>query len=146
ENWFIENESTQTLGIAYTDWNGTEQNAWLVGDPTDGYAFLTFAPPADSSTTVDPSTCVANGLCSYGPSIEYVGSDGQDYSASVQGPVPPTGSPTYSTLVQGSPVISTAVQGSPVTFNANTFAPGAATGPIAYTWEFQQSGYQGSLQ
>jgi hypothetical protein len=130
ETWFIENESVQTLRIKYTDWDGKEQNAWLLGDPTDGYAFLNFSDPADSSTTLDSSTCVANGLCSYGTSIDYVGGDGQDYSASVQAYTPTTGTPT----------VSTAVEGSPVTFDANGYAPVSATAPITYTWQFQKAG------
>ena len=43
ETWFIDqvNGSTvQTLRIAYTDWGGKDQNAWLLGNPTDGYHFL----------------------------------------------------------------------------------------------------------
>jgi hypothetical protein len=125
ENWFIENESVQTLRMAYTDWNGTEQTAWLLGDPTNGYGFLIL-----SSSTADPSTCVTDGTCSFSPSIDYVGSDGQDYSASVRGYSPPAGSPSY----------STAVEASPVTFQANDFAPGGATTPITYTWQFQKAG------
>ena len=35
----------QTLHITYTDWNGNEQNAWLLGNPTDGYEFLNFSAP-----------------------------------------------------------------------------------------------------
>jgi PKD domain len=128
ENWFIEQANgatVQTLRMTYTDWNGAEQTAWLLGDPTHGYGFL-----ALSSRTVDPSTCVADGTCSFSPSIDYVGSDGQDYSATVRGYMPPTGSPSY----------STAVEASPVTFKANDFAPAAATAPITYTWQFQQAG------
>jgi uncharacterized protein YjbI with pentapeptide repeats len=126
ETWFIENESVQTLHITYTDWNGNEQNAWLLGNPTDGYEFLNFSAPTGASTSVDPSTCVADGTCSYSTSIDYV-DNGQDYSASVQGYVPSVGAPTY----------STAVEGSPITFNANGFAPANATGPVTYAWEFE---------
>src|SRR5262249_9032377 len=101
-NWFITqaNGSTaQTLRLAYTDWDGKQQNAWLLGNPTDGYEFLTFSPPADTSTSVDSSTCVANGICGYGASIKYTGADSQKYSASVQGYTPSTGTPTYSKAV-----------------------------------------------
>jgi hypothetical protein len=127
-NWFIENESVQTLRITYTDWNGTEQDAWLLGDPTDGYAFVNFSPPPGSSTQVDATTCKADGTCSYGTSIDYVGSDGQDYSASVQAYQPPTGEPTFS---------SGAAEGSPVSFDASSFAPANATAPITYQWQFE---------
>jgi uncharacterized protein YjbI with pentapeptide repeats len=124
ETWFIENESVQTLHITYTDWNGNAQNAWLLGNPSLGYEFLNFSGAAGAS--VDPSTCVADGMCSYSTSIDYV-NDGQDYSASVQGFVPSVGAPTY----------STAVEGSPITFNANGFAPANATGAITYSWGFE---------
>jgi hypothetical protein len=130
ENWFIENESSQTLRIAYTDWDGKEQNAWLVKNKTGGTSFLGFSVPADTSTPVDPTTCVANGICSNSTFIHYVGSDGKDYSASVHGYTPPTGSPTY----------SSAVEASPITFQANHFAPGSAIAPITYTWQFQKAG------
>jgi hypothetical protein len=138
ENWFIENESVQTLRITYTDWGGKEQNAWLLGDATDGWAFLNYSPPSDESTTIDPKTCVADGNCSSGTSIQYVGPDGQDYSASVQPYQPPAAAPNQPTT--GSPSYSSAVEASPVTFQAKDFAPGGATAPITYTWQFQKAG------
>src|SRR5262249_3962345 len=106
------------------------QNAWLLRDKTGGYHFVGYSVAAGTSTPVDPSTCTANGICWSSDSIDYVGSDGTDYSASVQGYLPPTGSPSYSTPVEGSPV----------TFNGSDYAPGGATAPVTYTWEFQQSG------
>ncbi len=124
ETWFIENESVQTLHITYTDWNGNEQNAWLLGNPSVGYEFMNFSVP--TGTSVDPSTCVADGTCSYSTSIDYV-NDGQDFSASVQGFVASVGAPTY----------STAAEGNPITFNANGFAPANATGNVTYTWQFE---------
>jgi hypothetical protein len=130
ENWFIENESAQTLRMTYTDWDGKEQNAWLVKTKTGSYTFLGFSVPADTSTQVDPSTCVAKGICTLSATIRYVGSDGKDYFAGVQGYKPPTGSPSY----------STAVEAGPVTFQANYFAPGGAIAPITYTWQFQKAG------
>jgi hypothetical protein len=132
-NWFITQSNgttAQSLRIAYTDWDSKTQNAWLLGNPTDGYTFVTFSPPADSSTKVDSDTCVANGYCGADASIKYIGADGKKYSATVRGYQPPTGSPT----------VSAAVEASPVTFNANTFAPGGATGAITYQWRFQVAG------
>src|SRR5262249_28108654 len=125
-NWFITQSNgaeTQSLRISYTDWDGKSQNAWLLGDPTDGYTFVTFSPPADASTTVDVATCVANGYCGADASIKYVGADGQKYSATVRGYLPPTGTPTYS---------ANPVETRPVSFDANGFAPGGATLPITY--------------
>ena len=43
--WFVtgvDGTTAQTLRIAYTDWAGQRQNAWLVGNPADGY---TCPPP-----------------------------------------------------------------------------------------------------
>jgi hypothetical protein len=132
-NWFIvqANGSTswvQTLRIPYTDWDGKEQIAWLLGNPTDGYHFVSFV--VSDGTALDSSTCIANGTCSYSTSIKYVGSDGNDYSASVRGYRPSTGTPTY----------SSAVEASPVTFNANGYAPEGATLPLTYQWRFQRAG------
>jgi hypothetical protein len=134
-NWFITQYSgvplpAQTLRIWYTDWNGTEQNAWLVGNATDGYDFVGFAVSTGASTPVDPSTCKANNVCWSSSSIDYLDSGGNKYSASVRGYAPSTGSPSYSTPIEGSPV----------TFKAGGFAPGSATGSVTYTWQFQQAG------
>jgi hypothetical protein len=78
-NWFISqvngSDTAQTLRMTYTDWYGKEQHAWLLGNPTNGYRFLSYSAPADPSTAVDPNTCVASGICSYRSSINYVGSD-----------------------------------------------------------------------
>ena len=125
--WFVttaNGTTAQTMRLAYTDWNRKQQNAWLIGNPTDGYSFLTYAPPADVSTTVDPETCVTNGTCGAGPSINYIGADGQPYSASVQPYQPPTGTPT---IIAGA-------EGSPLTLKANNFAPGGAVAPVTYQW------------
>ena len=132
KTWFVtqSNGSTaQTLRISYTDWNSKQQNAWLIGNATDGYAFLTFAPPADASTTVDASICVADGSCGVGASIKYIGADDQQYSATVRPYQAPTGTPT----------VTSAVEGSPATLDANGFAPGGAVAPITYQWSFKAS-------
>lgn len=132
-NWFIDSvngTTVQTLRIGYTDWNGNERVAWLLGDPKDGYHFLGFTLPTSTSPSIDPSTCVADGTCSYSSSLDYVGSDGQDYSASVRGYQPSVGSPAY----------ANGIEGSPVQFDANGFEPGNATGPIHYQWRFQRAG------
>src|SRR5262249_18531257 len=122
--------TAQSLRIAYTDWDGKTQNAWLLGNPTDGYTFVTFSPPADPSTKVDSDTCVDNGYCGADAAIKYVGADGQKYSATVRGYKAPTGTPSY----------SEAVEASPVTFNANDYAPGGVVLPVTYQWSFQKAG------
>jgi hypothetical protein len=81
-DWFItqtNGTAAQTLRLAYTDWDGDEQNAWLVGNPTDGYVFLTYSPPADATKTVDPETCADDGTCGSDTAIKYIGADGQHY-------------------------------------------------------------------
>ena len=146
-NWFVTNESTQSLSITYTDWDGNEQVAWLVGSPSAGYQFLGYNLKAGTGQTINTSTCYADGLCSVSPSIDYVGSDGNDYSASVQ----PPGSGTSVGTVSGDnptgfPTWGPAVEGSPVDFSPNTFGPldafgsqGQVSSPITYTWQFQQT-------
>ena len=154
-NWFVVQHSgstneVQTLSIPYTDWAGNEQMAWLVGNPTTGYQFVGYNVTAASSTPLDPSTCVADNICWASPSIDYVGPDGNDYSAEVQ--AHGTGSPTgdIGTVSgdnpTGFPVFGYAVEGTPVEFFASTFGPLAAFDPnrpgqlvddMTYTWQFQ---------
>ena len=146
-NWFVTNEATQSLSITYTDWAGNEQVAWLVGSASAGYQFLGYNLTAGSGQTINTSTCYTDGLCSVSPTIDYVGSDGNDYSASVQ----PPGSGTSVGTVSGDnptgfPTWGPAVEGSPVDFSPNTFGPldafdaqGQVSSPITYTWQFQQT-------
>ena len=111
----------QTLEIHYTNWSGDEEIAWLVGNPTAGYTFVSTL--ADPSSTITPSTCVADGTCSSSSTLDYVGTDGNDYSAVITGtgvpPVPPTGVTFVSdtsTSVAASPQV--AQTGEPVTLTA----------------------------
>ena len=154
-NWFViqanGSDAAQTLSIPYTDWNGDEQIAWLVGNPTAGYQFVGYNATTGSSTQLDPSTCVADGVCWTSPSIDFVGSDGNDYSAQVQ--APGTGATGTIGTVSGDnptgfPVFGYAVEGTPVEFFANTFGPLAAFDPdrpgqlvddMTYTWQFQDA-------
>ena len=133
ETWFIDQVSApglpattlQTLRIHYTDWSGNEQYGWLLGDPADGYKFLAIA---ESGASHNPSTCLADKTCSYSSSIDYVGTDGADYAASVTA----SGPPTVSSSISANPV-----EGSPVAFTASGASPlGLA---ITYQWEFQQA-------
>ncbi len=140
-------DAAQTLSIPYTDWNGDNQLAWLVGSPGTGFHFVGYDVTAGTSTPLNPSTCLADGTCWSSPSIDYVGSDGNDYSAEVQAPgtghVVGTESGDNPT---GVPLWESAVEGSPVEFFANTFGPlsafnadGQLIGNMTYTWQFQQN-------
>jgi hypothetical protein len=133
ESWLITDMNGvtgQTLRLAYTDWNGRLQNAWVLGNQTHGYRFFNFTLPANSSTAIDATTCVQQAICSESNTLRYIGGDGNRYSARVRGYQPPTGAPS----------VSTAVEGSPVSFDAHGFAPGAAKGAIIYQWRFQKDG------
>ena len=102
-NWFIDNAtvggttaSVQSLRMQYTDWNGNEQTAWLFANDSPP-EFLTVSDAA-MGANFDPSTCLTAGTCSFAQSIDFVGADGHDYSASVTGgaeapPVPETTCP-----------------------------------------------------
>ena len=135
-NWFIvqpngASAEAQTLSIPYTDWDGNEQLAWLVGSASTGYQFVGYDVTAGASTPLNPSTCISDGTCWTSPSIDYVGSDGNDYSAQVQ--APGTG-PVLGTVSgdnpAGVPLFGDAVEGSPAEFFANTFGPlGCASMP-----------------
>ena len=149
-NWFViqanGSDAAQTLSIPYTDWNGNEQIAWLAGNPTAGYQFVGFNVTVGTSSQLDPSTCVADGLCWSSSSINYVGSDGNDYSAQVEATPAASNTGTLSgNNPTGFPVFGNAVEGTPVEFFANTFGPldafnaqGEITSPMTYKWEFQQ--------
>lgn len=89
-NWFVQTEKAksdgssvtfQALQIHYTDWGGTERIAWLLGNSSQGYEFL--IAQNNPSPPVNPSTCQSNGTCSVSQAIDYVGTDGNDYSATL---------------------------------------------------------------
>jgi hypothetical protein len=130
-NWFAVTEtaksdgssvSSQALHIRYTDWNGREQDAWLMGNSTQGYSFVIVQD--NPATPIDPATCHSDGTCASSQAIDYVGTDGNDYSATLpaatgipQVPPPGTGfGSSTSTTVTASP--STVVAGHQVTFTA----------------------------
>ena len=137
--WFVttvNGATTQALAMHYIDWNGKKQNAWLLGSSDRGFAFVTFTPPADATTTLSPDTCVSAGLCSAGPSINYRGSDGRLYTASVRGYTPAIGTPKYTVGVSG----AVGVEGAEVAFGANGYTLSDAVGPVTRTWQFQKEG------
>jgi hypothetical protein len=157
-NWFITQPSggtawAQTLSIVYTDWKrgGDEQIVWLLGNPTGGYRFVGYDQTLANNDAqnagvneipFDPATCLARSICWTNSFIDYVGSDGNDYQATVHSPNASTGAPTYgdfgSFLKANAPTFN-ASEGEPVVFFANGFAPQGASGQVDYTWEFQQT-------
>jgi hypothetical protein len=86
-NWFV-NTSTvagtqaivQSLRLQYTDWNGNENTAWLF-DNASSPEFLVI-PDSALGPNFDASTCLTSGSCSLTPTIDMVGADGTDFSAS----------------------------------------------------------------
>ena len=144
KNWFVGQANgitTQTLRIEYPDWDGKDQNAWLLGNPKDGYAFVTYSAP-NSSQTLDTDTCVSQGLCSAGASIEYVGADGRHYSARVRAVSPAVGSPKFS----GPASSANGIEGSPMSFDANGFTLTDAVGTVKHTWRFQHEACRNGLE
>jgi hypothetical protein len=102
ENWFVETTTApgvppttiQDLFLRYTDWQGNEQEAWVLGNATIGYQFVVVAQDSPCDPFAGPGTCEqqqpANGQ--YPSAIDYIGPDGEDYSASLVS-APPTGIP-----------------------------------------------------
>ena len=137
-NWFVTRRGVgsafdvgQSLRLSYMDWDGVTNFAWLMRKPSGDYVFVGYET-TDSSTTVDPDTCDDDGTCFASDTLEYVGTDGNDYSASVEAFVASSGEPTYTP--------ATPVEASPVTFDAGDFAPGSSDGHLTYTWRFQNLG------
>ncbi len=106
-NWFVNTATingtaatTQSLRLQYTDWNGNEDTAWVF-DNDNPPEFLV-VNDSDLGSSFDPSTCLSSGACWETPSIDFVGGDGNDYSASVTGggveapPLPPDPTPPSS--------------------------------------------------
>lgn len=137
-NWFVNTESSgnasltyQTLDIHYTNWSGTEEVAWLIYTPTSGYQFVIYEP--DTTTPINPSTCVNDGTCALASSIEYVGTDGKDYTASLTGTGVPEGYVGLATTTSvTSSVPNPVLVGQPVTLTA-TISDDNASGSVTFT-------------
>jgi MBG domain (YGX type)/IPT/TIG domain/PKD domain len=169
-NWFVETATpsggtpatVQTLEVRYADWSGTEQTAWLIDTPR-GYTFVGVAEQSSSAPPFDPSTCVADGTCWTSPYINFVGADGNHYSAWVQGttsaatngtPGPTTPPPglalgaTVTSLTEQVTLTATAsadpVEGAPETFSATGVSQYGL--PLTYSWQFQQLAPPGGFQ
>ncbi|HEX3929790.1 MAG TPA: MBG domain-containing protein [Nocardioides sp.] len=126
-SWFVQHlvagdrtVDQQTLSLGYEDWDGAVQTAWLVQKPDGEYEFVGRAVTGDQS----------GGTGWASPFLQFVGADGRDYRARVDGFHAPVGSPTYAPR---SPV-----EGSAVRFAASNFGPGG--GPVMapqQSWRFQ---------
>jgi hypothetical protein len=134
-NWFVKtatdadgNASTvQSLRLHYTDWNQAGHTAWLTRFE-DQYKFVDVLDQGSDGTPLDPATCLNDGTCGYGPTINYVDPDGKLYQASVVPPPEPT--------VAAHRLTNPAVEGSPVQFQAAAVAPVGAT-ITSYDWRFE---------
>ena len=122
-NWFVESttnasgtSTAQSLRIHYTDWHGNGQTAWLEDWPNVNYKFVIISDQSSSGTAVDPSTCLADKTCAVSSSIDFVGTDGKEYQATVINPAPIVGTPQFSssTVTEGAPVQLSMVATSPV--------------------------------
>ncbi|MEZ4862431.1 MAG: PKD domain-containing protein [Caldilineaceae bacterium] len=132
QKWFVattNGQTVQSLRLDYTDWNNKQQHAWLVGDITIGYTFLLFNSSVSSGSTLSAETCATDGSCAVTQTIQYIGGDGQQYSATLRPYQPPT----------GTPIVTNGAEGSPLTLKANNFAPGGAVSPVTYQWNFLDS-------
>jgi hypothetical protein len=134
ETWFIEQQTPtggstttpfQALHIHYTDWSGNGQTASLVNDPGKGYMFASIPDSSTGKSSFNPSTCGPDNTCSYSPTIQYVGTDGNKYTAKVA-PTVPQVSPFWN---------AHPVEGSPVTFHANGSSPVGSS--LTYQWAFE---------
>ena len=137
-DWFVTKPSSQATGdadqslrLSYTDWNGVANIAWLLHEPDGHYDFVGDKSHAPG-TSLDPTSCRKQGVCWTDTTLRYLGPNGGQYHAQVEGFAPPMGQPTYTP--------TTPVEGSPVTFSAGGFKPANANGHLTYTWRFQHLG------
>ncbi len=132
KNWFITETNGsvgQTLGFTYTDWDGKQQHAYLLGPDDDGeYSF--FSLHTDPDTGYDADSCVDDGLCTHSDTLKYMGADGTKMSATVEPYAAPTGTPKH----------TPGDEGQALSFDANGFKPGLAQGAVTYQWRFQNDG------
>ena len=143
-SWWVGHEvgssvEGQSLAMRYTDWSGDRRSAWLEKDD-NGYRFFGYSTSSGGGLSIDKDTCLQDGSCFISSEIQYVGSNGDHYSAHLVPYVPspattvpsPTGQPGYSA--------DTAFSGSAVSFASGGFAPPNAVGPMTYSWRFQKDG------
>ena len=87
-NWFVGTSTinstqatVQSLRFQYTDWQGKENTAWLFANDNPP-EFLT-VPNSSFGESFNPGTCVSTQTCSVTTTIDIVGANGKNYSASV---------------------------------------------------------------
>lgn len=124
-------QTVQSLRLSYTNWNNNQQNAWLIGDITTGNTFLTFKSSVSSGTTLSPKSCIADGTCGVTQSINYIGADDQQYSATLRWYQPPTGTPSVSAEIKGSPITSKPTTSRPAARSARLPISGTSKRPSA---------------
>ncbi len=132
-HWFVtrvgsDDFDVQTLRLAYVDWAGDAQIAYLLTHDDNTYSFVgsRFEGP------VDPDTCVADGSCWSSDHIEYKTADGRDFTAGLELPKPPVGYPQVLT--------ATPLSGAPVKFGPGLFQPADSEGMVTWDWRFQKAG------
>jgi hypothetical protein len=90
-HWFVQEittggttSTTQSLGLAYTDWEGHSRYVTLARQ-SDGT--LRFSGLTEKGVTAgaDPATCEGDGACFTSDRLQYLGSDGRKYVASLKG-------------------------------------------------------------
>jgi hypothetical protein len=137
-NWFVTQtgvqgaeDVNQSLRLTYTDWQGNANTAWLVKPPNGQYTFMGFKSQ-DPTTSFDPTACAKQRACWANNNLKYLGPDGKQYTAQVQGYAAPVGQPSYSP--------SAPLEGASVQFTAGHFMPGNSVGHVTYSWRFQDLG------
>jgi len=135
-NWFVMDvtdaagtSTVQALRFHYTDWNGNGQTAWFRYYQNQGYKFLGLPDQGPSGTPISVQTCLTDHTCSFTTAIQYAGTDGKLYAASVI----PAPVPVVSVNWTTNPV----VEGSPAQFHAVATSPVGAT-ITSYSWEFEE--------
>ena len=123
----------QSLSISYVGWDQAPRTAWLVPQADGSYRFLIVV----DGSRVDPSTCLAKGLCTLSDHIDYIRKDSltapivRDFSATVVAAQRPAITVSQITRNPGG-----VLEGSPVTFSAGV---SGGVGPFTEQWYFQSA-------
>jgi hypothetical protein len=135
-NWFVETQTDsngasapiQTLVTHRVDWAGTPWLTELLPDPTTGNPmFASVKGSGQQGYSLDVNTCASDNTCTLTDTIQFVGTDGKDYTATL---VPPRVPLVEATVVTQNPQI-----GSPVAFDASRSHSPVGL-PLTVTWQF----------
>ena len=98
-------DAAQALRLDYTDWDGeaAAPGCWRTRTTATPSSLLLPGYTRAPTSPIDPTTCLSDKKCFLSPAIEYVGGDGQKYSASVQAPGAPPGTPPRRRARPGTP-------------------------------------------